>query len=427
MVAQELRGEMRTIAAVLALGAAFGGSAAACDCRIPSPCQGLREAAAVFTGVATSEGGAPVRFAVGEAFSGVRAGETVAVENRTGSDCEMPYETGRRYLVYAYGNGGATLAAGRCSGSRPLDEAAAELRILRARRAGDMRPRLAGIVRVNPDVSFFENRGQTLAGVAVVLAGERKEYRSITDAGGMFEVAGIAAGVYRAHASLGPLRMRSGPAFAFVDGGGCGVAEVHLFSDGSISGTVRDALGRALAGVRVEAMAVHKDGKRPLVAAGEAVSDRDGRYQLEPLAPGRYMTGVNLLRRPSPVQPFPETRGNTIALGDAQHVDGGEIRLPRALEVRTIRVEVFDGSGKPLPRAHVFASDRSGWASLGFDLRTDEHGRLEVKALRGEKYTLYAMPAEQQGAVTYTPVEVAAGEEPASLRLQCYSGPGADR
>lgn len=66
-------------------------------------------------------------------------------------------------------------------------------------------------------------------------------------------------------------------------------------ANGSISGTVRGATGEPSAGVRVAAMPVAGGD----VLVGIAETDRDGRYRLENVPPGRYYITAGLVSAPT--------------------------------------------------------------------------------------------------------------------------------
>lgn len=140
--------------------AAFAGSvqsADACSCAggpglTPDA---LRNAAAVFTaridaihrpasivtalpggGVAVSMPSGPVEIdlAIDELFTGVVGGNPLLVQE--GNSCAFDFEAGRDYLVYAVRDPGGWLTAAKCTRTRPLADAAQDLKYLHNWKAG---------------------------------------------------------------------------------------------------------------------------------------------------------------------------------------------------------------------------------------------------------------------------------------------------
>src|ERR1051326_4260095 len=142
----------------------------ACSCETPgTPCLAAGRAAAVFTGtvlnitlhpvqpftadsvpVAGERGrvarsaGDPIRpiprafrvirMQVTEVLSGIAGGqkEIDIVTGLGGGDCGYPFQAGIDYFVYAFKNAEGQLETGICSRTRPLAEAAEDLRYLQA-------------------------------------------------------------------------------------------------------------------------------------------------------------------------------------------------------------------------------------------------------------------------------------------------------
>jgi hypothetical protein len=72
----------------------------------------------------------PVTFDVEAAWKGVSGETAVVLGHEPGSSCDVGFEVGERYLVYAYlsgENGEGPLATNICSGTKPLSSAGADL------------------------------------------------------------------------------------------------------------------------------------------------------------------------------------------------------------------------------------------------------------------------------------------------------------
>ena len=109
----------------------------ACSCVVPPPpSEALEAAAAVFTGEVTnlSRRGRGdryvVTFRVADVYKGeVRHRATLTTAQSTAA-CGYPFEEGERYIVYAHRMDDGTLAAGLCSRTARLDDAAEDLQVL---------------------------------------------------------------------------------------------------------------------------------------------------------------------------------------------------------------------------------------------------------------------------------------------------------
>lgn len=72
----------------------------------------------------------PVTFDVEAVWKGVSGETAVVLGHEPGSSCDVGFEVGERYLVYAYlsgENGDGPLATNICSGTKPLASAGADL------------------------------------------------------------------------------------------------------------------------------------------------------------------------------------------------------------------------------------------------------------------------------------------------------------
>ncbi len=121
------------------------GSAAACSCAVPGLEESVREAEVVFAGraitvgqegrlrnlLAGGSGLITVRFEVSRAWKGVDMQEVV-LRQSVHTTCGYGFDQGSEYLVYARREGisGAFLSTSICDRTRPLAEAATDVRFL---------------------------------------------------------------------------------------------------------------------------------------------------------------------------------------------------------------------------------------------------------------------------------------------------------
>lgn len=196
-----------------------------------SPCFQFQQSQAVFVGLVTSVtrddivqmlgekklsySQSVVQFTVEEPLKGV---ETKTVEVVTGSGCAYRFETGERYLVYAYKHdspttlrgmplilisGGSSLAVPLstmlCTRTQPLKQAVDDLELIRALNAGKPETRIFGrVIDHTPqpnDPSPFSSR--FMAGVTVKAENENNHYEAQTDNDGRYQFRNIKPGVYK--------------------------------------------------------------------------------------------------------------------------------------------------------------------------------------------------------------------------------------
>jgi hypothetical protein len=184
--------------------------AAACSCIQQRPaCQAFWDPGAVFVGTVTSIGPAEkdvdapfqsrrVRFEIVEPLRGVATSVVDVFTGMGGGDCGYRFVVGQRYLVYAYEAGGARLAAGICSRTRPLSAATEDLAYMRSLPAtGALGATISGSVH-HRDRNIATKPGVTMmapvGSLGVVMDCEGAAYRGTTDADGRFTIAGVPVG-----------------------------------------------------------------------------------------------------------------------------------------------------------------------------------------------------------------------------------------
>jgi hypothetical protein len=120
-------------ASLLSLFAASSGFC--CDCIAPPLCQRIFNADVILVGTVTDDGmespgarpGRDTQFVIEEILKGLPKGtKTVAVNPSRETDCWIPLEKGRRYLVIARGATG-DLHTGLCSGTDEIDKTGKDL------------------------------------------------------------------------------------------------------------------------------------------------------------------------------------------------------------------------------------------------------------------------------------------------------------
>ena len=202
---------VNAVFAVLVVALSASPARAQCGCVDTATCGGFRESDFVFTAkvsairylepvvvpgeppLDTAEGMATL--AVGEVFRGV---VPAVVDVPTGGDCQIPLHVGEEYLVYGasvtYGPDGRVeqIFVSACSRTRPLDEAADDLAVIRALAARKPDASLHGyispydvVAAIFDDAPVYEIR----------LEGGGRKYQSQTK-GGKYEFNFVPPGQY---------------------------------------------------------------------------------------------------------------------------------------------------------------------------------------------------------------------------------------
>lgn len=287
---------------------AAGREADACSCGITNPCQAAGYADAIFSGTVVSvEMASPntgaaqqfitVRMDVDENF--VNATQRVATLTMDLSSCTYSFKAGQRYLVYAYNKSGY-LTTSSCSRTRPLADAADDLRYLSSMRNAANASRIHGQItesRRHPAEDQSVDYGP-LEGITVTVRSSGFVGNSVTGADGRYEIANLPA----AKATMSILFPFGYEPESFeqdvdlADTKACREFNFAIRPVARASGFVVDSSGRPLAGVSIDAVAAELAGFDPRRYQYPATSDERGWFEFTNLPPGSYVFGVNLTK-----------------------------------------------------------------------------------------------------------------------------------
>jgi hypothetical protein len=226
------------------------------------------------------------------------------------------------------------------------------------------------------------------AGAEVVLLahGTREVVaRTVTGPGGGFALAPLAPAAY----DLAAAAPETSPALlegVTVTAGQRFTTRLALPGTGAVVGTVRDASGHSLVGVRVRATG--RAGGVPSRPPVETRTDFEGRFRLAPLEVGR----VEVVAREDPL-PLGVARATVVAEGRDVSVD---LALPAS---GVLAGRVSDG-GRPPPRgtAVLVSPLRAGEGALQLArAAVDASGNFELPLPAGE-YRVHAAPGSAPGA-----------------------------
>ena len=394
--------------------------ASACSCP-PSgpPCQNAFQVDAIFVGTVRSITPLPddqpppppgssripreVRVEFGEVmtFRGM-TGTTAALRTPgSGPACGYEFKEGGRYLVYASrARDGAGLVTSICSRTRLLSQAADDIAFLQTLSTpGGPRARVYGTVtHWERDLATGQpiNHGP-VPDVVINARGGGNAFDTVTDAQGRYEVR-VPPGTYEVSA-WPPGRFSSGDrkyTAELRDPRSCVAADFTVRIETRLRGTVRQAAGTPVSGALVQVMAADSVDKIGNIQTVGTTTDATGSFEFTDLSPGRYVLGVDLVRRMDPKIVFPPTYHPGTADPDAATiVELGEglrdlppMTIPPARAERRLTGVVLFTDGGPAPGAFVSLLDgTAGWRrQVAGAIKTADDGTFSFVVHEGLDY-----------------------------------------
>lgn len=417
----------------------FAAKALACQCAGPgSPCQDYWKASAVFIGTVSFSssmtrklgeyqvGGRLIRFTVDRAFQGVKGKEVEVTTGLGDADCGYGFRLGGQYLVYAYRDEENKLVTGSCSRTRPVSEASDDLAYIAGLAKAERGATIFGEVKRLDRAATFAERLQPVSDVKIVIEGPSKRVEAVTDNRGNFRVSHLPPDTYKVKVELPDgLSIHNPERETKVSDRGCAEVGFWVEVDTRISGKVLDAEGQPAADVLLELV--------PLKGQREAFSayvrtDKEGRYEMKLLRPGRYLLGVRIYGSAgSTYVPFPRTyyagvseeaRATILTLAEGQRLDLSELILPPRLVERTLNGIVADVDGRPVCGATVWLKEREyADADMPYRTETDSEGRFSFKVYEGINYHLFAYVDVAKDERKQAEVEMRVSSNPETVRL----------
>lgn len=365
---------LRVLAAALVVACACAEAWASCAADWSPPCQAFWSADVVFAGTVVelthSEkyqknlGDEPwdmrdrfARFQVEEVFRGEAGREATVTASEildtpvklpdgqpgtksiTTADCEYRFKAGERYVVYARFDEARRLRVG-LNRTRPAARAAEDFTYLRGLKSADPSAgRVYGrVLRNERDLKGGNDYRPPapVEGVRVEVSAEGGGPARVatTDREGFYELTGLAPGHYVARARLPETLTGYTELKARLFARGCAQLDFYTHYNGRVAGRVVDSQGRPVAELRVDIISA--DGPQISHNGLSAQTDREGRYELKGVPPGRHLVGFGLASEPEERAPFPRTyypgvalpaQATVVEVGPGQRLELLDLRL----------------------------------------------------------------------------------------------------
>jgi len=396
---------------------------------IETPCSAYWNAPTVFVGradaIARSASGRRITFTVIERFKG-RSASALTLSIDSSSPCASRFRQGREYIVYAVPLGEElTIECGR---TRDVEDGAADLSYARAVKDGTApNGGISGqaVVSQRDFAGKIVQPAQPAPDVTVRVVKDGNEDRTVTNQAGDFASPSRGPGTYAIAIDV-PDRyyVESSPsAVELRDAKACAQIEVRLAYDGRLAGRVIDSSGRAIAGLTVDVLTAN------LAQRKVALTDRNGRFALASMPPGRFVVGVASAAQTRSGKPsriyFPGQASSTgaarVTIGEGERVQLPDFRLPASIMYVVVHGFVLDADGSPAEGAQLYLKGAGeGDRIVGEPVATDFVGRFAVAALAGTEYAIFGerkrgSRVDSTDPVRFTPSE---SQKPITLVLR---------
>ncbi|HET8669792.1 MAG TPA: hypothetical protein VFM05_03935 [Candidatus Saccharimonadales bacterium] len=431
---------MKLFLACALLLCAFATQAVACSCAgTRPPCEAYWDADAVFVGTVAfstttkiKEAGFEstkrlIRFHVDRSLRNVEAAEVEVLTGLGDADCGYGFRLGGQYLVYAYSYGEKILSTSICTRTRPLSKATDDLEYIRGLSTAPPGGTVLGEVRLRRASHTYENKLPSIQGIRILLEGPNKKLEAETNSEGKYSISGLPPGTYKVRIDLPDGLSTYNPETEVkVYDRGCGQAFFHVEPDTRLTGRVLDAQGMSAADVLMELVPVSREDD---AFPSYVRTDKEGRYEMKLLRPGRYHLGVRIAGSAgSTYVPYPQTyypgvkdqsQATVISISEGQRVELDELILPARFIERTLNGIVVDLDGTPVAGAVVWLKERQYKdADMPYRRQTDSEGRFSYPVYEGIKYSLNAyVEFAGRPEKRSSPVEVVIASNPEPIKL----------
>ena len=419
---------------------AFATQAVACSCAGPQqPCEAYGDASAVFVGTVTFTTTTKVketdfeftkrlvRLHVDRPLRNVDTSDLEVMTGWGDADCGFPFRLGGQYLVYAYGGNGKTLQTSICTRTRLLSDATADLEYIRGLSKAAPGGTISGEVRLRRPSREDDDSLPPVKDVKILFEGSNKKFERKTDSEGKYRISGLAPGTYKVRIDLPEgLSIYNPEVELKVHDRGCREAFFLVEPDTRITGKVIDAQGLAAADVLMELVPFSREDK---AYPNFVRTDKEGRYVMKLLKPGRYHLGVRITGSAgSTYVPYPQTyypgvkdrsQATVITITEGQRIELDELVLPARFIERTLNGIVINLDGTPVAGAVVWLKERQyNDSDMPYRRETDNEGRFSYPVYEGIKYELNAyVDSADRREKSSAPLEVVITSNPEPIKI----------
>ncbi|HKG15306.1 MAG TPA: carboxypeptidase-like regulatory domain-containing protein [Pyrinomonadaceae bacterium] len=348
------------------------------------------------------------------------------------------FKAGERYVVYAnFDRARAGLLRVGLNRTRPLALAAEDLAFLRGLKTADPSTgRVYGrVIRRDRDLSgdsYLDPAPVEGVRVEVSGAGGPAARVATTDREGFYQLTGLAPGEYSVRASLPETLATYDERKAHVAARGCAEINFNTHFDGRVSGRVLDAAGRAVVELKIDL--IRADGPEISLNGLGVHTDKEGRYELKGVPPGRYVLGFGLGSEPDARAPFPRTyypgvgsaaQATVIEVGPGQRLTLFDLRMPPRRTDRSFEVMVVWPDGRPVEDAMLrLEDDDYPWSANATRYeKAGGAGRFRVTGFEGSNYWIHAYVNLKGGDQMHAePVKFVMGAGPFRLVIASQYG-----
>jgi hypothetical protein len=244
------------------------------------------------------------KFRVESPYKGIGKKEIEIYTGDGGSDCGFPFQVGKRYLVYAYGEN-SYLSTNYCGRTRAIENAKEDFDYFA------QLPSMKSGVMIYGSLKKYafgygedEDFGLTkpIAGIPIKIKG-KKSILLRTDKNGNFKVSDFPAGTYLIepvlpkNLTLSVHTKTQTYDFFEIKSKECYEAKFYVDFEGKVKGRVLDEKGRGVKGIDTQLVSAEYKfkGKKDTAQLLEwNVSNESGRYSFEGIPPGRYFLGIGI-------------------------------------------------------------------------------------------------------------------------------------
>lgn len=392
----------------------------ACSCgNVPSPCEAYQNADAVFIGIVKKVepelSGRDIIYneqtaymQVEKGFKRATVGEEIVLR-QPNHNCAPKFETGTRHLLYAnLHEDSKTWEVLGCGRSTSADSAHDDLSYLENLSEAAKQTRLSGSIEHYEDTL---EKGfsliKPLTGIKVSIVGQDKSYEAYTNRHGVYEVYGLPVGKYEIKPELpsgykvrfpmpfGPVSYTKERSFQVeLKVGSCAGADFIISSDTAVTGAVFGVDGKPMPDVCLELISAEAKAANSYFRIFDC-TEKDGRYELKQIPPGRYLILANNDGKLSGSEPFRPTyypgvfdkeKATVITIGEGQKLGGYDIYIPEQFPTIVLEGVLLFSDRRPAPGNNLkFEVDdpKDGGEHMFYSKTTDEQGRFSLKIIQG--------------------------------------------